>query len=496
MRVYCFLLLTIACLDCFSSVAQTKAPPVGEKNVAYYWGQVALQCTGNDTERFRPRPTVTSRFLALIWTAVFDSWTRYDAKANPVYLTGVARRPADERSLQNKTTAISYAAYRSMLAYYYSDSLLLRKCMKDLALDPDNSSTDPADPAGIGNLAAAAVLLQRLRDGANQDGTATTNAGLPYADYTGYKPVNTADTLNDLRHWQPKYFSDANGKPFLPECLTPQWGHVQPLLLASASQFRPPPPPAIGSAELIKEIKEVVALQAALTNEQKGLVEFMRDGPKSVQQAGHWFIFAQEVSRRDKHTLDDDVKMYFLVQAVAMDAFIACWDAKMFYDFARPYSLVHDYYKDQVIRLWGGPGAGFIDTTGRQWRPYSPDSFLCPPFPSYVSGHSTVSAACAEALRLFTGSDAFGASATVVPGALTEPAHAGAPVTLHFRGFTETAEMAGFSRVLGGYHIQADNKEGLILGRKVAAAAWEKYRQYTGDKTLIRTQNNLANASK
>ena len=69
-------------------------------------------------------------------------------------------------------------------------------------------------------------------------------------------------------------------------------------------------------------------MQANLTSEQKGLVEFMRDGPKSVQQAGHWFIFAQNVSVRDKHTLDDDVKMYFLVEMVAMDAFIAAWDAK------------------------------------------------------------------------------------------------------------------------------------------------------------------------
>ena len=49
--------------------------------------------------------------------------------------------------------------------------------------------------------------------------------------------------------------------------------------------------------------------------------------------------FAQDVSKRDKHTLDEDVKMYFLSEAAAMDAFIACWDTKMTYDFARPYTL-------------------------------------------------------------------------------------------------------------------------------------------------------------
>jgi len=64
-------------------------------------------------------------------------------------------------------------------------------------------------------------------------------------------------------------------------------------------------------------------LQSKLTSAQKGLVEFMRDGPKSVQQAGHWLVLAKELSIKRKHTLDEDVKMYFLNQIVAMDAFIA-----------------------------------------------------------------------------------------------------------------------------------------------------------------------------
>lgn len=208
-----------------------------------------------------------------------------------------------------------------------------------------------------------------------------------------------------------------------------------------------------------EEVKEVIDLQANLTDEDKALVEFMRDGPQSVQQAGHWLKFAQDVSRRDNHTLDEDVKMYFLTEITAMDAFIASWDSKMFYDYARPYALVHDYYQDQIIKAWGGgPGkGGVVEMKGQEWRPYSPDIFLCPPFPSYTSGHSTISGACAEALRLFTGSDHFGEEVTLIPGSMTEldEAHFGKPVTLKFPTFTETANMAGISRVMGGYHIQA-----------------------------------------
>lgn len=464
-----------------AGLSQGTIEPKGKNNLAYKWGEIAMTCTANDTEKFKPRPTVTSRFLGLIWTAVFDAWTRYDEKATPLYLKNVERRPSAERTLKNKEISISYAAYRAMMEYFFSDSILLKKAMIEFGFDPNNTSLDPTTAIGIGNLAAQSVINSRLHDGANQTGTVQGSDGKPYSDYTGYQPINTADSLSDLKRWQPKYFSDGNGGKFAPGCLTPHWNKVKPLLLDSADQFRPVPPPAIGSPQLIKDIKQVVDMQANLTNEQKALVEFMRDGPKSVQQAGHWFMFAQNVSLRDNHTLDQDVKMYFLVEAAAMDAFIACWDAKMFYDYARPYSLVHDYYKDQVIKLWGGPEKGMIQVSGTEWRPYSPETFLCPPFPSYVSGHSTVSGACAETLRLFTGSDFFGEKVKRVPGEFTEPDNIGDTVVLYMPTFSETADMAGISRVLGGYHIQADNIEGLRLGRNVAAVLWRKFLAHTGD---------------
>jgi PAP2 superfamily len=476
-------ILAIAVIICScNSNKQRVEEPRAAENRAYQWGKISLEATANDTETFRPRPTVTSRMLALVWTAIFDAWSRYDEKARPVYLQQVERVPEEQRTIQNKEIAISYAAYRTMLEYYYSDSTMLRNKMKAFGLDPDNNSLDPSTPEGIGNFAAKTIIEARLNDGSNQTGTMPGSDGKSYADYTGYKPANSADTLNDLIRWQPKYFSDGKGGKFAPGCLTPHWGKVKPLLLDSGSQFRCEPPPAIGSAQLEKEVKEVVELQAGLTNEQKALVEFMRDGPKSVQQAGHWLIFAQDVSIRDNHTLDQDVKMYFAVEAAAMDGFIACWDTKMEYDFARPYSLVHYYYKDKMIKGWGGPEKGMIEMRGQEWRPYSPETFLCPPFPSYISGHSSISGACAEILRLFTGNDRFGVEVKRKPGEMTEPDRMGEEVTLQFPTFTETANMAGMSRVLGGYHIQCENVEGLKLGRNVAAKVWQKYLYHTGEK--------------
>jgi len=457
-----------------------------ELNVAYEWGKVLLTSTAHDTELFKPRPTISSRILGLITTAMFDAWTRYDAKAIPVYLTEVDRRPNIEQTLANKEKAISYATYRALMEYYSFDSTMFREKMRELGYDPMDQSMDPTTPEGIGNLAAKTVIEKRKNDGSNQYGMHPESNGMPYSDYTGYEPVNSPDENVDLKRWQPKYFSDGMGGTFAPKCLTPYWQLVKPFALESAGEFRPGPPPAIGSDQLAKEVKEVVELNANLTDKEKALVEFMRDGPASVQQAGHWLIFAQAVSRRDQHTLDEDVKMYFLTMNTAMDAFIAAWDSKMYYDFARPFALIHDYYEDQMIEAWGGPGKGKVKMKGQMWRPYSPETFLCPPFPSYVSGHSCVSGACGEVLRLFTGIDEFGEEVTLVAGAMTESEHLGDTVTLVFPTFTETAEMAGISRVLGGYHIQADNIEGLNLGRKVAQKVYDKFRAHVeGDIEMI-----------
>ena len=104
----------ISCKNATNKSEIEVTEPQGTENIAYKWGEMALEATALDTERFSPRPTITSRYLGLIFTAVFDAWSRYDEKAIPVYLEGVTRRPLEEMSLKNKEIAISYAALRAM----------------------------------------------------------------------------------------------------------------------------------------------------------------------------------------------------------------------------------------------------------------------------------------------------------------------------------------------------------------------------------------------
>jgi len=201
------------------------------------------------------------------------------------------------------------------------------------------------------------------------------------------------------------------------------------------------------------------------------------------------------VSPRDRHGIDEDVKLFFSVGNVVFDAFIACWEAKRHYDSSRPWTLVRHYYKGKKIVGWGGVGKGVVRLPAEDWHPYSPLTFITPPFPGYPSGHSTASGAAAKMLELFTGSDRFGEVERRKAGLLTEPGveckvmqkHLGqfprdpkltCDVALKLPTFSATAEMAGLSRVMGGYHIQTDNVDGLELGRTVAKYSWPKYQAY------------------
>ena len=158
--------------------------------------------------------------LALVWTSVYDAWSRFDETASPVYLKNVERVAPEKRTIRNKEIAVSYAAYRALMEYYAHDSVMLTNKMIEFGFDPSNNSLDPSTPEGIGNIAARSVFEARMNDGSNQDGS-MNGSGISYSDYTGYKPANTADTLNDLARWQPKYFSDGKGGNFCPPFLTP-----------------------------------------------------------------------------------------------------------------------------------------------------------------------------------------------------------------------------------------------------------------------------------
>ncbi len=474
------LLVAVGCFFLMSSPA--SAGLSSQQSIALQWTNAALQGV-RDAKLGAP---MVSRALAMVHTCMYDAWAAYDERAVGTQLRGALRRPASERTAANKEKAISYAAFRALedVLPVDTDSIYV-PLMKQLGYDPKDHSTDIETPAGIGNVACAAVLEFRHHDKSNQLGDLAQG---PYSDWSAYLPVNAPGTVPahfplvrplNPDHWQPLTYVDANGNLVLQRFVGAQWCFVTPFALAKGEEFRGalgPGPAKYGSAEYQQQAEEMIALSAGLTDRQKMISEYWADGPETEQPPGHWLRFAQFVSTRDHHSLDDDVKMFFALTNAMLDAGIAAWDSKRAHDSVRPVTAISVLFGGKKIRAWGGPGKGTIEMDGSQWIPYQLATFPTPPFPDYVSGHSAYSAAAARILTLWTGSERFGESVTLpARSSKIEPGVTPAqPVTLKWETFEEAANEAGMSRRYGGIHFARADLAGRQLGRLVADKVWSK----------------------
>jgi hypothetical protein len=456
------------------ALALSSFPALGD-SIATEWNDVYLQAVRD----VKFSPPQTARAGAIVHTCIYDAWACYDAKANGSTYFGFLRRPEAERTDANKAKAISYAAYRALVDLFLARKADFDTKMAALGFDPADASTDLTTPTGIGNVLSNAVITQRHFDGSNQLGDLHAGA---YSDYTGYTPVNppiplTGPTvITDPNHWSPLQFSDGAGGFKTPGYLAPQWGNVKPFALKSASQFRPIKP-AKSPGPLYKSQAEfIIRATAKLTDTQKAIAEYWADGPASETPPGHWNLHAKFVSHRDSLPLDDDAKLFFALNNAELDASIAVWECKRFYDSERPITAIRFLKTGQTIPTWGGTPQNPATVSGENWKPFQPDTFLTPPFPEYCSGHSAFSAAAATILKLFTGNNNFGGSATVVAGSSkvqpgTTPA---ADVTLSWPTFTAAANEAGISRIYGGIHFQQANVASQALGKKIGKSVWAK----------------------
>jgi len=463
------------------------------------WNEAALQGVRDS----KLGPPMIARALAIVHTCIFDAWAAYDHRAVGTRLGSALRRPPRERTLANINMAISFAAYRAAVDLFPAAQVtVFDPLVRQLGYEPAITTTDLSSPAGVGNVAARAVLEYRHRDGANQLGDEPGGKpGVGYSDHTGYKPANDPmdlrpgakfdpGTVHHPNRWQPLRYIDASGADFSQSFVGAQWQHVAPFGLTNVAQLRSPTGPArYGSSAYDAQARALLALSAGLTDEQKMIAEYWADGPHSELPPGHWDLFGQFVSRRDyhgphKHGVDADVKLFFALTNAIFDASICCWDNKRFFDSVRPITAIRYLFGGQQVRAWGGPYQGTRLIDGADWSPYQASIFPTPPFPEFSSGHSTFSAAGAEILRLFTGNDDFGASVTFKAGSSkfesgTVPAR---DVTLHWETFSDAANQAGLSRRYGGIHFEQADLVGRTAGRRVAHFAWARAQSYiTGE---------------
>jgi Domain of unknown function (DUF6851)/VCPO second helical-bundle domain len=441
------------------------------------------------------RPTVAARALAIVHTAIYDAWAAYDTVAVPTLANGNSRQPSAERTLDNKNKAVSFAAYRTLVNLFPAKEADPRHDFTNFLTSLGYDPTDTSTPAQVGNTAAAAVLAFRANDGSNQ-----ANG---YADTSGYVPVNSWDQITEPDQWQPlcvPFPAPGTPCPAQQNFATPHWRNVTPFALTSASQFRPDHGPAVTvlkgkpSDAFRKEVDQQLKYSAELTDTRKVIAEYWEDPPGSVTPPGHWNVFAQWVSRRDRHSLDEDAKVFFALNNGLLDASITAWDSKRQWNSVRPITAVRWLKKDQPIQAWGGPYQGTKTILGQNWVPYQRANFVTPSFPEYLSGHSTFSAAAAMVLKSAIGTDTFGMSVTIPAGSSriepktdTQPGVPAQPITLSWKSFTAAADQAGISREYGGIHFNDGDFEARQAGEDVGLLVWSKAKSYFNGKAVPKT---------
>lgn len=472
------------------------------RSVVVQWNDALLRAIRG----VRMGPPMVARALAIAHTSMYDAWTAYDSRAISTVYRARLKRPKSEQTDANKRMAISYAAYRTAIDLFpNAKESIFDTLFRSLGYDTNDVVPNGETAAGIGNLVANAMLSQAHRDGSNQLGD-ENESGIPYSDYTGYKPANSpypgsvgAALVKAPGRFQPLQYRDPTVRALFPQpFLGAQWFRVRtfagPYDGVMSAAMHQHPPASYGSGAFVDQSQQLVEISAALTDEQKTISEYWQDGPSSELPPGHWCLFAQYISVRDNHDLDEDVMFFFVLTNAVEDAGVVAWTLKRRLDTARPITSIPYLLNGQLIRCWAGPGKGTQAMDGSEWMPYQPTSLPSPPFPEYPSGHSAFSAAAATILKRWTHSDRFEASVVILAkSSRVEPGLTpSTDIKLEWSTFTEAANQAGLSRRYGGIHFESGDLAGRQIGALVGEAVWKKsLKLYRGDPSLRHAAHGL-----
>lgn len=427
------------------------------------------------------------RTTTVATTAWFDAIAPYSDTALGVY-SSIPRRPEAARTDCNRNVAILHASQHvldSLLPQYAAD---WDQILVDAGLDPNDTSTDLSTPVGIGNVAGAAVVAVRENDGMNQLGDAggRTYNRRRYDDYTGYAPVNTPDELSDPRRWQPDVVTSDNGLFFGQTFVTPQLAQTLPhsydepwlrapvpeKSYAIAGRGSPAGEPGAGRGggrpltRYREQADEVLAVSAALTDQQKMAAEFFDD---KIRSLGFSVLF---VTLSRGLSLEQFVQLDFLVNVAAFDALITVWENKTHYDAVRPFSAIRYLYSDTPLTAWGGPEQGTVDDiTGREWRAYLQPAN----HPEYPSASAALCRAHATAATMYLGTSHLGWDIPVPAGSsVVEPGHTpSTELTLTYDTWDDFSADCGISRLWAGVHFFDSIPAGQWIGDVIGERAFD-----------------------
>jgi PAP2 superfamily protein len=363
------------------------------------WNRVATEAAA----RAQTDPFTESRALAIFHLAVHDAVNsverRYATYGPPL---ATARGASAE-------AAVAQAAHDTLVELFPAAKGVLDAQLEE-ALSGAKAGAARDAGVDVGRQAAKRMLAARSDDGANRS--------IPYQP--GQQPGNYRPTPPD----------------FTPAIMT-QWGALKPFVLRDPAQFRPQPPPAVGSALAradVDEVRKVGAKTGSQRSDEHS--EIARFWYENVGQG--WNRLARNVAADRGLDLWQNARLFALLNAAIADGFIAAFEAKYHYAYWRPAT---------AIREAGEPTwLSYLDT---------------PPVPDHPSAHAVTGAAAAAVLARFFDSDFVSFATTSgepYPG-----------LVRHFWSFSEAARENGASRVLAGIHFPTAVRAGLAQGDEVGA---------------------------
>ena len=184
------------------------------------------------------------------------------------------------------------------------------------------------------------------------------------------------------------------------------------------------------------------------TVDQTEIALVWADGRGTVTPPGHLNQIAVMFVEANRLSIVDSARVMALLNIAMADAAIVAWDMKYIYQLARP------------ITMFEGEG----------WEPL----ITTPPFPEYVSGHSTFSGAAAEVLTQLFEKVPFSTRSQGLPN-----------VTRLYEDFYAAADEAGRSRIYGGIHFEFSNRDGRAAGQEIGRYVVDHFMQ----KNVVSTSN-------
>lgn len=376
-------------------------------------------------------PPVASRIYAYSNLAYYEAlhWKDSGSILITAQLKGFEPMPGPEKNKQyNYSLAAVKAFYKVARALTFSKDSLI-KTEKRLLKEFESITNDEEYKNSIvfGDTIASIVLKRAATD-----------------NYKKTRGMAKYSVFKDTGKWQqtPPDYADA---------VEPNWILIKPLLLDSAAQFRPAPPPPYDlnkSSQYYKELMEVLTTSKQLTPLQDTIAHYWDDNPfvteheghlmfatKKTTPGGHWMGIISILCRL-KNTNDvKTAKAYALASCAIFDGFISCWEEKYRSIMPRPITVI----RENIASEWNS----LLQT---------------PPFPEYTSGHSVITASAATVLtHLFGENIAFHDT--------TELEYLG--LERSFSSIQQAADEAGISRLYGGIHYRSAIEEGKKQGQQV-----------------------------